>query len=86
MAWLNDETLNKMENLHKADAKYCANLASRFQNMGVASNVASSAIASMIDEDAIPNGTVAVPTPSLFKKHLLASEGEATPQMAVALS
>lgn len=86
MTWLNDEALNKIENLRKTDAKYCANLTSRFQKMEITSNVASSAISYMIDEDAIPNGTLAVPTPSLFKKHLLASENEATPQMAVALS
>lgn len=67
MGYLDGAVAEKIAGLHKADASACKGIATRLANMSISSAAASSALCSMIDQDAVPGKDICAATPSLFK-------------------
>lgn len=55
-----------MEGLDTLDAKCCKSLAARFANMGIPEKAASSALATLVEKDAVPTRIPYAATPSTF--------------------
>ena len=51
---LNEKALKVLTTLSEPDAAYCAKLAQRFVNMGIAQDQASNAVCALVEADAIP--------------------------------
>ncbi len=67
MKLFNDQATSAMANLDGADAAYCAKLEQRFANMGISSKVASDAVCSLVEADAVPQVGSWAALPSAFK-------------------
>ena len=66
MKLFNDQATSAIANLDAADAAYCAKLEQRFAHMGISSKVASDAVCSLVEADAVPQVGIwaAPPAPS----------------------
>ena len=67
MKLFNDQALQAITQMDSVDATYCSKLEQRFANMGVSSKVASDAVCTLAQEDAIPQVGSWAATPSMFK-------------------
>lgn len=81
MKLFNETATAAVSALDSSDAAYCAKLEQRFANMGIAPAVASDAVCSLIEADAVPQPGVWAALPSLFKS-LMPKKSEA-PQTSV---
>lgn len=67
MKLFNDQAAAAVAALDSADAAYCAKLEQRFANMGISSKVASDAVVSLVEADAVPRPGFWAALPSAFK-------------------
>ena len=65
MKLFNDQATSAIANLDAADAAYCAKLEQRFAHMGT--KVASDAVCSLVEADAVPQVGIWAALPSAFK-------------------
>ena len=67
MKLFNNQAISAIANLDAADAAYCAKLEQRFAHMGISSKVASDAICSLVEADAVPQAGIRAALPGAFK-------------------
>lgn len=67
MKLFNDQALNAISAMDSVDAAYCNKLEQRFAHMGISSKVASDAICTLAQEDAVPQSGSWAATPAMFK-------------------
>ena len=67
MKLFNDQATSAIANLDAVDAAYCAKLEQRFAHMGISSKVASDAVGSLVEADAVPQVGIWAALPSAFK-------------------
>lgn len=86
MGYLDETASAKMATSHKADAAACKQIAARLANMGVSSKAASSAIAHLIDQDAVPDACCPIALPSMFTGAHSIGAAEQAPAMVPSAS
>lgn len=80
MKLFNETATAAVAALDSSDAAYCAKLEQRFANLGIAPAVASDAVCSLVEADAVPQPGVWAALPGLFKA--LIPQKSATPVAA----
>ncbi len=86
MGYLNEIATAKMTASHRADSAACKQIAARLANMGVSSAAASSAIAHLIDQDAVPDACCPIALPSMFTGAHSIGAAEQAPAMVPSAS